>query len=67
MDAGMHGAHGAAAARLAAEAVRTERESVRALSLVENLALVKRKRRDAAMRGDALVSDCGTQQWIASL
>lgn len=57
MDAGIHGALGAAAARLAVEASSRDRESVKGLSLVENLAPVKRESRGVAMRRDALVSD----------
>lgn len=57
MDAGMHGALGAAAARLVEEASSRGRESVKGLSLVENLAPVKRESRSVAMRRDALVSD----------
>lgn len=64
MDAGSHGAHGAAAARLVVEAFSRDRESVKGLSLVENLAPVKRESRGAAMRRDALVSDTNTSQWI---
>lgn len=60
MDAGMHGALGAAAARLAVEASSRDRESVKGLSLVENLAPVKRESRNVAMRRDALVSDSNT-------
>lgn len=56
MDAGMHGALGAHAARLVVEVFSRGRESVKGLSLVESLALGKRESRDAAMRKDALVS-----------
>lgn len=57
MDAGMHGVLGAAAARLAEEASNRDRESAKGLSLVVNLAPVKRENRGDAMRKDALVSD----------
>ncbi len=60
MDAGTHGALGAAAARLAVEASSRDRECVKGLSLVENLALVNRENRGAATRRDALVSDSVT-------
>lgn len=56
----MHGAHGAAAARLAVEASSRGRESVKGLSLMEHLALVKRESRGVAVRGDVLVSDANT-------
>lgn len=56
MDAGIHGAPGEPAARLVVEVFSRGRESVKGLSLVESLALVKRESRDAAMRKDALVS-----------
>lgn len=57
MDVGMHGALGAAAARLAVEASSRGRECVKGLSLVENHAPVIRESRSAGMRRDALVSD----------
>lgn len=60
MDAGMHGALGAAAARLAVEASSRDRESVKGLSMVESLASVIRESRNGAMRRDALVSDLNT-------
>ena len=53
----MRGAHGAAAARLAVEASSRGRESVKDLSLMEHLALVKRESRGVAVKGDVLVSD----------
>lgn len=53
----MHGPLGAAAARLVVEESSRDRESVKGLSLVENLAPVKRENRSVAMRRDALVSD----------
>jgi len=52
----MHGALGAAAARLAVAAPSRDRESVRGPSLVESLAPGKRESRSVAMRRDALVS-----------
>ena len=57
MDAGIHGALGAAAARLAMEASSRDRECVKGLSLVENHAPVTRESRGVAMKRDALVSD----------
>lgn len=54
MDAGMNGAHGAAAARLAVEATSRDRGSVKGLSLEENLALVILESISAAMKRDAL-------------
>ena len=57
MDAGIHGAHGVAAARLAVEASSRGRESVKGLSLMAHLAPVKRESRGVAMRRDVLVSD----------
>lgn len=62
MDAGMHGVLGAAAARLAEEASNRNRESAKGLSLVVNLALVKRESRGVAMRRDAQVSDLNTME-----
>lgn len=56
----MHGALGAAAARLAVEASSRDRESVKGLSMVESLASVIRESRNGAMRRDALVSDLNT-------
>ena len=57
MDAGIHGALGAAAARLAMEASSRDRECVKGLSLVEKCAPVTRESRGVAMKRDALVSD----------
>lgn len=56
MDAGIHGAHGAAAVRHVVEAFSRGRECVKGLSLVENPALVKNRNRSGATRKDALVS-----------
>lgn len=56
----MRGPLGEAAARLAVEASSRDRECVKDLSLVENLAPVKRESRSVAMRRDALVSDSNT-------
>lgn len=53
----MHGAHGAAAVRLVEEAFSRDRECVRDLSSVGNLAPVTRESRGVAMRRDALVSE----------
>lgn len=60
MEPGIHGAHGEAVARLVVEASSKDRESVRGLSLEENLALVKPESRSAAMIRDALVSVSST-------
>lgn len=61
MDAGTHGPLGAAAVRLAVAASSRDRECVKGLSSVVNLALVIRESRGAATRKDAPVGDCYTK------
>ena len=56
----MRGALGEAAARLVVVASSRDSESVKGLSLEENVAPVKWESRGAAMRSDALVSDSQT-------
>lgn len=55
MDAGIPGAHGAAAARRVVVASSRGKEFVKDLSLEENHALVTEESRSVAMRRDALV------------